>query len=100
MPAHELTAPQLWALRCIANGHGRSPGNLGYAMTQRPGYAGKDPRYLKAQGAGRMGGTMMERLREKGLVEVSSCSPYSRHWCPTWAKLTPAGRALLETQDE
>lgn len=81
----ELTAAQRWALKAIADGHGNSPSFLGQRMMDRPGVDGKrrGGNRSSAQGLGRVGGMMMKRLSDMGLVTLSG-------W-PTKARLTSAG---------
>jgi hypothetical protein len=87
----KLTAPQAWALRKIAEGRATSSANLGWALAERPGYVGRSSFGLKAQGAGRLGGTMMARLERRGLCRTRlSAGGYV-----TEASITQAGRAAL-----
>lgn len=94
----KLTEPQAWALEGIRQGMGSSPAALGQWMLNRPGiektqeHPGK--RTHKAQALGRLGGTMMERLRKKGLVRVTMRSPYGG-WCPSRATITKEGQYAL-----
>lgn len=88
-----MSPAQQWALTAIAAGEGISPATLGYAMTERPGYTGKPGCSLKAQGAGRMDGTMMDRLRKLGLVTLTSSS--RGEWHPTRATLTHKGAQVV-----
>lgn len=96
----KLTEPQAWALEGIRQGRGASPAALGQWMIERPGikqeYPGK-ARY-KAQALGRMGGVMMERLRKKGLIRVTSHT--SHGWCPSRASITDAGVDALRKHVE
>ncbi len=62
MTVKTLTEPQRKALTFLASVTCASPAAIGYAMTP----ARKHP--LKAQGAGRLGGTMAARLMRNGLV--------------------------------
>lgn len=81
----KLTAAQRWALKAIADGRGNSPAFLGGAMMERPGVEEKrrGGNRDSAQGLGRVGGMMMKRLSDMGLVTLSG-------W-PTKARLTSAG---------
>lgn len=85
----KMTAAQAWALQAIADGYNQSPGTLGGRMMERPGAVPERRGKVayKAQGYGRMGGVMMERLRKMGLVDTTG-------W-PTRAELTSRGRARL-----
>ncbi|MBB5762098.1 hypothetical protein HNR01_001718 [Methylorubrum rhodesianum] len=90
-----LTDAQQWALLAIAEGHGSSPAALGQRMMKRPGVEErrKGGNRNSPQGLGRIGGTMMTRLRQGGLVALSS--GVGRNWHATRATLTPKGRAAL-----
>lgn len=89
----KLTEAQAWALDKIANGHGGSPATLGQAMMDRPGAMGDRKTHYKAQGYGRMGGTMMKRLSDLGFVVTTNKTV--RLWHPTRATITAAGRTAL-----
>lgn len=92
----ELTDAQHWALKMIKAGRGDSPGELGQAMMERPGAMPPERHghHYKAQGYGRMGGAMMARLEDMGLVIRRSRT--AGRWHPTKASLSFDGRALLE----
>ncbi len=92
-----LTSAQRWALEAIRDGHGVSPATLGQRMMDRPGVEEKrrGGNRNSPQGLGRVGGTMMARLRGLGLIETHSTS--NGNWHPTRARLTFAGvKALKE----
>lgn len=90
-----LTKAQAWALQAIADGYGKSPAYLGQRMMERPGV--EDQRRggnrNSPQGLGRVGGTMMARLREAGFATTSGMS--NGQWRATEARITEAGLAAL-----
>lgn len=65
----KITEPQKWALNAIKDGFAASPASLGERMMDRPNARPEWRRgsHYKAQGYGRMGGTMLARLERKGL---------------------------------
>lgn len=93
----KLTDAQRWALQAIRDGHGWSPSSLGQKMMERPGATperrGDIP--YKAQGYGRMGGAMANRLRKMGLVSLRYDATGLQ-----WAATTAAGRAALTETKE
>lgn len=93
-----LTKAQAWALDAVARGRATSPANLGQEMMERPGATKGRTLQYKAQGYGRMGGTMMARLERMGLVTLHN---HSRgEWQPTSARLTPLGLAVRSALKE
>jgi hypothetical protein len=93
--AASLTKAQAWALDVIAQGKASSPAMLGWAMEDRPGFkrAYETRLSLKAQGAGRLGGTMMWRLERMGLCRREGL--HSRR-----AIATPLGLAVRAALQE
>lgn len=94
----KLTVPQRWALQKIREGYGGSPAALGKAMMNRPGAHSRGDKGFKAQGYGRMGGTMMARLKTLGLVILTSHNGSWGH--PTKARLTGRAVRVLRELDE
>lgn len=90
----KLTPAQRWALQAIKDGWGESPATLGQRMMERPGAMGDRTTKYKAQGYGRMGGSMMKRLSDMGLVVLSNRS--MRTWHPTRATILGSGEAVLK----
>lgn len=85
----KLTDAQRWALQAIADGYGQAPNQLGQKMMERPGAADhRNGTPYKSQGYGRMGGAMMSRLSNMGLI--------TKWGWPTRARITTAGRRALE----
>lgn len=97
-----LTDAQKWAILMIGKGRAQSPACLGEAMMERPGAMGGRTIPYKAQGYGRMGGTMTWRLWRKGLAEMSFGKGGNWHPCKT--TLTSLGqevvRAILKEQTD
>lgn len=87
-----LTDPQRRALTYVTEHPGASPAMVGWAISDR------EPA-LKAQGAGRLGGTMLWRLRKLGLVSASLRDMDRRGRCFSggW-RVTHAGRIALAQQ--
>jgi hypothetical protein len=85
-----LTRQQRRALEHLARNPDEHPAGLGEAIWE-PGVNRPRGVGLKAQGYGRLGGTMLWRLRRMGLAEA-------RHtpsgWLVGW-RITPDGRAAL-----
>lgn len=92
----KLTEAQRWALAAIRDGHNLSPSTLGARMMERPGVEERrrGGNRNSPQGLGRVGGMMMARLHKLGLVVLDSGT--TEYWHATQARLTPAGRAVLE----
>ena len=81
----KLTDAQRWALQAIRDGHAATPAWLGQKMMERPGVDKTKGRGLKAQGYGRLGGTMVARLERMGPMRwfyLSQC---------LWVSVYPTG---------
>lgn len=86
----KLTEAQRRALRHLASVNWCSPASLGEAMS--------DQERLKAQGAGRIGGSMGGRLVKMGLA-ARHLEPWPGHgMCAAGYEITTAGRAALERE--
>lgn len=92
----KLTAAQRWALQAIADRYD-TPSYLGGRMMERPGVEEKrrGGNRNSHQGLGRIGGTMIQRLKRMGLVSTRNYTP-SGQWHTTRASITEAGRLALQ----
>lgn len=81
-----LSKPRVRALRLLSAWVFCTPSQIGWAMTQD-----RRGRALKAQGAGRVGGSMAAQLIKAGLVENAS---HLRGGYAAYS-ITPAGRRAL-----
>ena len=80
-----LTEAQVRVLRVLAGAPYLSPAEIGWSLSPK----------LKAQGAGRLGGTMGWRLVAKGMAAHHHVGRWSRGY-----HITPAGRAALAEMEK
>ena len=88
----KLTEPQRCALKALAKATYLSPGEIGYALTE-----GRKPP-LRSQGAGRLGGTMGNRLVKMGLAKHYKSQFAGKTWYRGYS-INALGRSALRDAD-
>jgi DNA-binding MarR family transcriptional regulator len=88
-----LTKAQCWALQAISERPGITPSSLGQRMVERPGVVRRGGNQWSHQGLGRIGGTMIARLKKMGLVSIGF-GPI------TEARITDKGRRAMENDND
>ncbi len=91
------TERQIFALRHLNDHPGTWPAGMGYALAASSTAQRDNPgKRLNAQGAGRLGGTMLARLRKAGWAKYVSLHYKARGTFSNAHEITHAGRLVLK----